>query len=167
MFCPNCGAANTTEQKFCRSCGLNLEKTAESLVEQLPTAQKANLLKQERRLETFGNIAFGGFGIVLLLGIAGLVYYIFTTMVLAGNQPLAGVLLINFIIFAALCLIYVVFREDLKEKKQKINPHIDKELEGTRDTGKLLDEGNLQPVSSVTEHSTDLLYDKLRTKKLD
>jgi hypothetical protein len=29
----------------------------------------------------------------------------------------------------------------------------------------LLDEGSLQPVSSVTENTTDLLHDKSRTQK--
>lgn len=169
MFCPNCGANNDTKQKFCRACGLNLQKSAESLLEQFPDAEKNTLQRQERLLEKFGNVAFGGFGMVFLGGVGAMIYVIVTKFIIPGpaNNVLAGIFLIAFLLFAILALAYVVFNEILKEKKQKINPHIQNELSGGKDTGKLLDEGNLQPVSSVTDHTTELLYDKSRTKKLD
>ena len=31
MFCPNCGKDNSNEQKFCASCGTNLEAVAQAL----------------------------------------------------------------------------------------------------------------------------------------
>ena len=167
MFCPNCGANNSTEQKFCRSCGLNLERTAESLLEQIPSAESVKLLKRERKLEKFGTIAFGGFGLVILTGIGAIIYLIFTKMILTGENVFAGILLVAFMIFAALTLAYVVFNEDLKERKQKAKPTLQSELADARDTGKLLEEKPFEPAASVTENTTDLLYAEQKTRKFE
>ncbi len=167
MFCPNCGANNSTEQKFCRSCGLSLEKTAESLLEQIPSAQSAKLLKRERNLEKFGNIAFGGFGLVILTGIGAIIYLIFTKMILTGESVFGGVLLTAFMIFAALSLTYVVFNEDLKERKQKAHPGLKNELTEKRETGKLLENPPFEPIGGVTENSTELLHVERKTRKFE
>lgn len=167
MFCPNCGANNSTEQKFCRSCGLNLERTAESLLMQVPSAESAKLLKRERNLERFGNIAFGGFGVVLLSGIGAIIYYTFTKMILSGQSVIAGIFIIAFLIFAALTLIYVAFREDLNERKQKLNPTLKDELSEAKTAGRLLEDKPFEPVPSVTENTTDLLYTESKTRKFE
>jgi len=167
MFCPNCGAKNTTEQKFCRSCGLNLEQTAVSLLEQIPSSESAELLKRERNLEKFGNIAFGGFGLVLLTAISAIIYFIITKMILSGTNVFFGILLIAFLIFAGLSLVFVMFNEDLKERKQKSNPTRTNELSEKLDTGKLLEEKSFEPIPSVTEDSTELLIAKNKTRKFE
>ena len=166
MFCPNCGANNSTEQNFCRSCGLNLEDTAKSLLAQIPSAESANLLKREQMLEKFGNVAFGGFGIVLLLAIGGIIYAIITGMILSGKNPWVGALLTAFIIFAALTLVFVVFNEDIKEKKKKLSLQAQKELAEPKTTDKLLEEKPFEP-ASVTENSTELLLTKHKTRKFE
>ena len=165
MFCPNCGANNSTEQKFCRSCGLNLEQTALSLLEQIPSAESAGLLKRQKNLEKFGNIAFGGFGIVLLMAVSAIIYLIFTKVILSGNSVFGGILLIAFIVFAILTLTYVAFNEDLKEKLQKKNPTLNNELTEQRNTAKLLTDKPFEPISSVTENSTELLHPESKTRK--
>jgi uncharacterized membrane protein YvbJ len=166
MFCPNCGANNSTEQKFCRSCGLNLEKSAQSLNEQMPNAQNANLLKQTRLLEKFGNFAFGGFGIVLLTAIAAIIYFIFNKMILPGTNVLAGLLFVSFIVFGVLAVIFILFNEHLNDKKAKTNSALPSELTAAKDTGKLLEEKHFEPVPSVTENSTELLFAENQTRKI-
>jgi len=165
MFCPNCGANNSTGQKFCRSCGLNLEKSAESLLEQMPTAQSANLLKNEKLIERFGSFALGGLGVVILFGITILIYTIIEKFLVSGTNVYFAVLLIAFIIFAFLSLIFVFFNETLKERKAKINPTIKNELDRKKDTAKLLEEKFFEPAASVTEDSTELLYIENKTRK--
>jgi len=60
MFCPNCGKENFSEQKFCRACGIGLEKVVESLMEQkILSAQDDKSLRKRILLETFGTVAFG------------------------------------------------------------------------------------------------------------
>lgn len=163
MFCPSCGANNTTEQKFCRSCGLNLQQTAMSLLEQLPSAQKANLLKYERMIEKFGNFALGGLGIVGLIGITVGLCVLVTKVLVTGSGLLSAILMIAFVFFAILSLIFVVFNEGLKEKKAKSKPILETELAGTDNTVKLIEEKHFQPVPSVTESTTKLLHVEKKT----
>ncbi|MGI8641656.1 MAG: zinc-ribbon domain-containing protein [Pyrinomonadaceae bacterium] len=166
MFCPNCGANNSTEQKFCRSCGLNLEKSAESLIEQMPSAQTANLLKHEKLIEKFGNFALGGLGVVGLIALTAGLYVLVTKIIVTGTNVFAAILLIAFFVFGLLSLIFVIFNETLKEKKQKINPTLGNELAQKKDTAKLLEDKPFEPAASITENSTELLYTKNKTQKL-
>lgn len=98
---------------------MSLESISAAMLDQLPAARQ-DLLRQERRLEKFGNIAFGGFAVVLALGILGFLYYILTQMVLGEAQPLPGILLMAFIVFAGLSLAYVAWNESLKEKRKRL-----------------------------------------------
>ncbi|MDQ3712826.1 MAG: zinc ribbon domain-containing protein [Acidobacteriota bacterium] len=165
MFCPNCGSNNSTEQKFCRSCGLNLEKSAESLVEQMPSAQSANLLRHEKAIERFGSFALGGLGVVGIIGIAALSWILVTKVVLTGTNVFAAVLLISFFVFAILSLVFVVLNESLKEKKAKANPVLTNELNEAKNMGKLLGDKPFEPSASVVENSTELLYAENKTQK--
>lgn len=165
MFCPNCGANNSTEQKFCRQCGLNLEKTAASMLEQLPSASSANLLKQERALEKFGNVAWSGFLLVLLIGVGSLAWLVLTKLIFSGANVLFGTLLLAFITFAALSLAYVFLNEALKEKKQKLKSSAANEFAEPKNAANLLEEKPFAPISSVTENSTELLSAESKTRK--
>jgi hypothetical protein len=54
---------------------MNLQKTAESLLEQLPTAQNVNLLRQKQYLNKFGVVALSGLGLVSLIGVGAIIFY--------------------------------------------------------------------------------------------
>jgi len=142
---------------------MNLTDIAASFLQQFPHEGAANIQKQERMLERFGQIAFGGFGLVILAAVVGIIYWIVAKVILTGESFWAGILLIAFIVFAALTLAYVFLRESINEKKQKINP----QLTGNPDVsaGRLGD-SNFQPAMSVIEDTTDLLPVENRTKKL-
>jgi hypothetical protein len=151
---------------------MNLEHSAASLLEQFPDAPRADLQREEKMLERFGTVAFGGFGVVVLLAIAGLIYWIVDKAILSGEGPVMGILLIAFLIFAALSLAYVIWRESLKEKRAKLEMAPGRKFEpAPEETGKLLNEGSFESVpSSVVEDTTDLLparAPRSQTRKLD
>ena len=165
MFCPNCGANNATEQKFCRSCGLNLEQSARSLLEQVPSAERANLLRREQSLERFGGIAFTGLGIALLAGLLGLLYYIFMLNIWSGRNIPLGIILMLVIVFGSMAVAYIYMIEAAKDRRTGVDPDLTRELGKGVDTGKLLEEGNFEP-ASVTERTTELLHVENKTRKL-
>jgi hypothetical protein len=145
---------------------MNLTDIAASFVQQFPQGAIANIHKQERMLERFGQIAFGGFGLVILAAVGGMIYMIFTKMILTGINFWSGVLLVAFIIFAALSLAYVLFRESINEKKQKLNPHLLAAERENHPAAPQLHEGHFQPAVSVVEDTTDLLPVENKTRKL-
>lgn len=146
---------------------MNLEQTASSMLEQYPTGKRLDLQKQERILERFGSIAFTGFGVVIVIAVLGIIYAIVTKMILNGTQPLSGILLVAFIVFAGLSLGYVFWREALDEKKQKIESAPGLHLEPHASDEKLLSEPTFESVPSVTENTTELLGVKRKTKKFE
>lgn len=144
---------------------MSLTDISASFLQQFPQGGIANIRKQERMLERFGQIAFGGFGLVLLTAIAGIIYWIVTKVILTGESFWGGILLIAFMVFAALTLTYVILRESINEKKQKFNPQMPvPELNGPP-TAELLDQGNFEPAVSVIEDTTDLLPVENKTQK--
>ena len=164
MFCPSCGSTNSTDQRFCRSCGMNLEPAAESLREQFPTGNRPDLDRREQRIERFGQIAFGGFMIVIVLAALGMIYTILDRIIFSGDSPLFGLGLMGFIIFGLLTLVYVFFREDLKEKRKKSAPATAPELQRPAVTGRLIEERDFEPVPTVTESTTELLPSRNRER---
>lgn len=166
MFCPSCGAGNSTTQRFCRNCGMNLERTAEHLLEQFPAGERPDLDRSERRLEKFGQFALGGFLIVIFLAGLATVYAVISKLIFTGKDPLVGIFFLVFLIFALLSLSYVIFRENLKDKRRKAAAHsVSNELETPAAvTGRLIEERPFEPVPSVTEHTTELLPTEKRRR---
>src|ERR687893_225391 len=72
MLCPNCGTKTTTEHKFCRNCGMNLEPVSRALAEHLSpegAARAASAREAERRaLRRLTNGLLAGV-IVIMLGV--------------------------------------------------------------------------------------------------
>ncbi len=165
MFCPNCGSKNSIEQKFCRSCGLNLEKTAESLSEQSANLDLTQEKKISRFFETIGKLGFGGTIGAALVGVLILIIALVQKFILSGqtDKIIGGVVFITLIISAALGLAYVIFQEYKKEQNKKSNAQMSPQIEG-KTTGKLLEEKFIEPIPSITERTTDLLFTEAKRK---
>ena len=164
MFCPNCGSKNSTEQSFCRSCGLNLERISESILEQLEKSDRIAPSKISKFFETLGKLGFGGLIGAGLAGIFFIIVTIFNKFILTGqiDKIIIGIVFIIFIISAVLGLAYVIYLESEKEKKKKISAIRDNEIEA-KDTNKLLEEKPFEPIMSVTERTTDLIFTEAKT----
>ncbi|HMQ03440.1 MAG TPA: hypothetical protein PKD26_05955 [Pyrinomonadaceae bacterium] len=136
---------------------MNLSESAASLIRQFPEGAVDEFRKQEQLLERFGQVAFGGFGLVVFSAIIGLIYLIVSMMILTGENIPLGVLLTAFVLFAGLALTYVFLRETLNDKKNKAK---NKAIESQDDPPMNLafsDGARFQAVESVVEDTTELL----------
>jgi hypothetical protein len=151
MYCPNCGNKNADDQNFCRSCGLSLEKIAQSLSEQLPTVAVRSLQERKDKLERLGMASLSIFG----LGIAGfLLYNIFFKLLPTYGPLVATLAVIVAAIFIASGLASVILFAKAKELKEASG---NREIGPPGDpTGKLL-ESREQPAFSIADRTTNLL----------
>ena len=157
MFCPNCGSKNSTQQKFCRSCGLSLEKTAQSLVEQIPAKIDQSLERRKEKLERFGAIALSSVGVV---GVGALSYLIIFNMILAQGKILGGLALLTIIICGLFAVFLFNYANYLKDTAVKNRLQPPEEMPEYETPAKLLNDSYLEPIPSVTERTTELLYEE-------
>lgn len=158
MFCPNCGAKTSTEQKFCRACGLGLEKIALSLTEQLPTRPDDHLLSQKEKYERWGVAALSVFGVGLL---SIILYNIIYKMMITQGNIVAGLAAVGFLLIAVCGLLAAILFAKAKEAEQAAGKRRIQEKDAAviaTPTKELLGEGHLEPVPSVTDRTTELLY---------
>ena len=151
MYCPNCGNKNGDGQNFCRSCGLSLEKIAQSLSEQLPTVAVRRLQERKDKLERLGVTSLSIFG----LGIFGfLLYNIFVRLLPTNGALIAILAVLAAIVFIGSGLASVILFAKAKELKEAAAK---RQIElPTEPTGKLM-ESREQPSFSVADRTTNLL----------
>ncbi len=158
MYCPNCGKKTATDQKFCRACGLGLEKIALSLAEQLPTKIDESLQARKDRLERLGVAALSVFGLGILTFI---LYNVGYKLMMTQGKFLAGLALLGLIIVVGcgmLATILFARANELGEAATKRQLQQTNGSTGNESTKELLPEGRLEPLPSVTERTTELLF---------
>lgn len=158
MFCPNCGAKTSVNQKFCRACGLGLEKVALSLTEQLPNSPDEHLMSQKERYERWGVAALSVFGLGVL---SVILYNIIYKMIIAEGNWLGGLGLVGFMIMVGCGVLSVILFAKAKEAEAAAGKRRLEEKDPAvvaTPTQELLSEGHFEPVPSVTDRTTELLY---------
>jgi len=156
MFCPNCGN-ETNAQNFCRSCGIRVEKILKLLVTEIEEKEKTSSQKRDDLFRKLGfvslSLLFGlGFGVIFYLT----VYYKF---LIFGVETIAAIGLIAAFLLGLLSLIFYNLPKFLNSEVKE------NEIEEARITNKLLSEGNFEPIPSVTENSTELLFVENKKRK--
>lgn len=160
MYCPNCGTIVSGEQSFCRSCGLGLEKIAQSLIEQRPNEFEESLQQRKERIERWGVAALSVFG----LGVASIPLYKIVMMMLEG-RVLAGLGFLALLVVLGCGLLAVILFAKANEvgaAKIKGSAAAPDTLPKTNITARLLAEDQLDSIPSVTERTTELICGRER-----
>ena len=161
MLCPNCGTKTTTEHKFCRNCGMNLEPVTRALAEHLSpegAARAASAREAERRaLRRLTNGLLAGV-IVIMLGVLMAVF-------LPGKGgKFLGVAATLVGLVAALVAVLSL----LRALGTAVKEPAPRSLDGAAgpSTGSLLHEQTFDRVpASVTDHTTELLHAEVKDRK--
>lgn len=161
MYCPNCGNQNSADQKFCRSCGLGLQKVVQTLSEQLPTKLDLSLQQKKERFEKLGVLALSIFGAGLAIPI--LYEILYTTMWTQGNIVKGLGMLAIVLVLACGLISAILFAKanEVKETPAKRPLPEQPELHPQADTRELPEHSAPEtPVFSVVDRTTELLSRK-------
>jgi hypothetical protein len=160
MLCPNCGTKTTTEHKFCRNCGMNLEPVTRALAAHLSVggAAAARAARETER-RNVNRMTRG-----LLTGVIVVLFGMLLIGFLPGKafKMLGLIAAVLGIVFSLVSVLSTLRR--MNDADAEPLPHaFDQTAPGT---GRLLHEQTFEHVpASVTDHTTELLGVEVEERK--
>ena len=162
MHCPNCGAEASAGQKFCRACGLSLERFAQLLAELLPDGEDENLARARRRLRQLEKaVKIAGWTIGSALGI---LLTFFGAYILIKRHDGGAIFPLLFGVGIIAAMFLISYGSSLKKKVSERFPSQSK-LPSAETTNKLLSEDQSRIAMSVTEQTTARLDEKIGSRE--
>ena len=161
MHCPNCGTEASARQKFCRACGLSLDRFAQLLAELLPDGEDENVARarrQLRRLEKALKIAGWTIGSAL-----GILFAFFGAYILIKRHDGEAVIPLLSGVGIIVAMLFISYGSSLKKKVSERFPSQPKPP-SAETTNKLLHEHQSQIAMSVTEQTTARLDEKIEPR---
>jgi hypothetical protein len=158
MHCPNCGVEASAKQKFCRGCGLSLDRFAQLLAELLPDGEDENVARARRRLRLLERaLKIAGWTTGSALGI---LFTILGVLTMTLTHVGAGIILLLFGIGFIATMLVVSYQSSLNKKVSGSFPS-QPTLPSAETTNKLLSEDQSRIAVSVTEQTTARLDEKV------
>jgi hypothetical protein len=161
MFCPNCGAKNNKKQNYCRFCGLNLQETAKSLMNQIVFGEDSKSLKKLSSVKRFVDFTSTALIGMLVVGIAAYLFF----FDLKFGKDLIKISLGVFFLLKTIQEIIGYFQRRARSENKRFDAYGAEEFE-SKETAKLLEEKSFEPVPSVIDNSTELFPVENKTRKL-
>jgi hypothetical protein len=167
MHCPNCGAESSAKQKFCRACGLSLERFAQLLAEPLPDVEDKDVARARRRLRQLesGSKLIGCFVVLAAwLLLAGVIAGIGVKAIIGGDNTAVGLMLLVLAVVSIAFESLVIYYASLhaKASSQKAGRPAASSAETTN---KLPPEDNSLIAMSVAEQTTARLGEKIEPRR--
>jgi zinc ribbon protein len=153
MHCPNCGKAASTDQQFCRICGLNLAEFSQLLREKLPSL-KGELQEQKRSLERWALRLWTGAGAIFYVA---LYWAIISEIIIGKGHVLGGTLFLLVITALSVGGLLILYSSALEKRSKYMQADQKESLPKQNTAPELLSSTNPELRVSVTEHTTDLL----------
>lgn len=151
MHCPNCGSPASTDQQFCRACGLNLAEFSQLLAEKLPTL-RGELQDQKRKIQRWALRLWTGAGAIFYVS---LYWAIIREIIIRKGHVLGGILFLLVITALSLGGLFILYSLALDKRSKHRQPDT-RELPGDT-TPELLSSEKPELQMSITEHTTHLL----------
>jgi predicted lipid-binding transport protein (Tim44 family) len=159
MLCPNCGTKTTTEHKFCRNCGMNLEPVSRALAAHLSHggAAAARLAREADRRNV--KRLTGG----LLAGVLVVLFGMLLMLLPGRGFQLLGLIAAILGLVYSLAAITSTLRRMADANAEALPLALDN---AAPDTGRLLREQTFEHVpTSVTDHTTELLHVEVKDRE--
>jgi hypothetical protein len=161
MYCPKCATPLADDQKFCRSCGFDLQVISRFFTSEPPAIEPreseflpgggSQSLKEKlhrRAMITIISALLVGCTIPIAIGLlSGYGWLNQLILVLSG---IAG-----FLLFSG-CIV-MIYADGLSKKEGDGGSSRPSALWPSKQTNQLPPEGRSEPVQGITEHTTDLL----------
>ena len=150
MYCPRCGKDGSLDQRFCRSCGFQLDQVMELLEPQTTPVDDQKLA--QLKLRRIGSIVVMSTITLALCAVCGAIIWAMVT----GGMPIgAGIFGLLVLIGMTSGFIFLGLSQ-LKAEK----PGSQTALDTNQTTKSLLNQPTLNVPPSVTERTTNLLTER-------